>query len=225
MAVMVKGFVNNMLRARWFLFPCVILLLTATIVSLAVPRETVHLAINRLHTPFLDFLFRAWTFLGNGLVALIIILITLVIRIRTTLILFAGYALSGITTQLIKHLFSGNSPRPLKYFELKGGDYDLYLVPGVDLHSWYSFPSGHTTTAFALFFGLSLILKAKWAQLLALVLAAGVAYSRVYLSQHFLTDVIGGAVIGITGGFLGWWWIRRYDRSWLRKSLPDLLSG
>jgi membrane-associated phospholipid phosphatase len=214
-----------MLRARWFLFPCVFLLLAATVVSLAVPRETIHLAINRLHTPFLDLLFRAWTFMGNGLGALIIILITLLIRIRTTLILFAGYAISGLTTQLIKRLFSEEVPRPLKYFELQGTGHDLYLVPGVDLHSWYSFPSGHATTAFALFFGLSIILEAKWAQFLALVLAAGVAFSRVYLSQHFLTDVVAGAVIGITGGYLGWWWIRRYDREWLRKSLPDLLSG
>jgi len=221
---MKKGCISKDLRGHWFLLPSVILLLAATIVSMVMPRETIYMAINRCHTPFLDVLFRAWTFLGDGLGALVIVLIMLMIRIQYTIILFAGYAISGIAAQLIKRLFFSHVPRPVKYFELQGLDVDLYLVPGVELHSWYSFPSGHSATAFALFFGLSLILKAKWAQLLALVLAAGVAYSRIYLSQHFLMDVVGGAMIGMLAGYLGWWWIKRYDRRWLRKSLPELLT-
>jgi membrane-associated phospholipid phosphatase len=221
---MEKGCISKELRGHWFLLPSVILLLAATIISVVIPRETIHMAINRYHTPFLDVLFRAWTFLGDGLGALVIVLITLMFKIRYAFILFAGYAISGITAQLIKRLFFSHAARPVKYFELQGVDFDLYLVPGVELHSWYSFPSGHSATAFALFFGLSLILKAKWAQLLALLLAAGVAYSRIYLSQHFLMDVVGGAVIGMVGGYLGWWGIKRYDRRWLRKSLPELLT-
>jgi membrane-associated phospholipid phosphatase len=222
---MVKGSIYKKLYTSWFLIPALVLFLAATIISLLVPRETIHLAINSLHSPFLDRLFRMWTLMGSGLGALVIILVTLMVRIRYTLMLSAGYAISGIASQLIKHLFFSHTPRPLKYFALRGLEPDLHLVPGVDLHSWYSFPSGHSATAFALFFGLSLILESRWAQLLALVLAAGVAYSRIYMSQHFLIDVVGGAVTGMAGGYLGWWWIGRYDREWLDKSLPKLISG
>lgn len=222
---MLKGLTGKDHDARWFLLPAVILLLAATIISVAVPRETIHMACNRVHAPFLDGLFRIWTFLGSGVGALIIILITLLARIRFTLSLFAGYAISGIAVQLMKRLLFSHAARPVKYFELREVDFDLYLVPGVELHSWHSFPSGHSATAFALFFGLSLILRMKWMQLTALMLAVGVAYSRIYLSQHFLMDVVGGAVIGLVGGYAGWRWIMQYDSRWLNRSLPELLHS
>jgi len=206
-----------------FLIASLVLILAAVVLCLALPRETVHLAFNSFHSRFLDFLFRGWTLLGSGVGALAIILVTLFFRIRYTLILLAGFAISGISVQLLKHLFFSGAARPVKYFELAGSGADLYLVPGVDLHSWYSFPSGHSATAFALLFGISLILKNNWVRMLALVLAAGVAYSRIYLSQHFLIDVTGGAVIGLLAGYLGWWWINRYNRRWLRQSLPEAI--
>lgn len=221
--IMAKGNIHSDLLHNWFLLPSVILILTAAIVCMAIPRETIHVAVNSLHNPFMDGLFRAWTLLGSGLGALAVILITLLIRFRYTLILFAGYAIAGITVQLMKHLFFSHAARPVKYFELLVPDQELYLVPGIELHSWYGFPSGHTAAAFALFFGISLILKAKWAQLLALILATGVAYSRIYLSQHFLADVTGGAVVGMLSGYLAWWWIKRYDRRWLQESLPKII--
>jgi membrane-associated phospholipid phosphatase len=70
-------------------------------------------------------------------------------------------------------------------------------VPGVHLRrAMNSFPSGHTSAAFSLFICLALITPRKWAPLWV-VSAWAVAYSRIYLSQHFLEDILLGSVIGL----------------------------
>ncbi len=209
--------------ARWFLFPSLVVLLFATILCISVPRELIHMKINAWHTPLLDQLFKVWTLLGDGWAVLVVVLVPLAIKIRYSLVLFAGYAISGLAAQLVKRLYFSEAARPVKYFEINGIDYDLYLVPGMDMHSWHSFPSGHTATAFGVLFGLSLILRSRLGQLLAFVLATGVGFSRMYLSQHFLMDVTAGAFVGLVGGYIGWWWIEHYDKEWLNRSLPKLL--
>jgi len=94
-----------------------------------------------------------------------------------------------ITKQII---FKG-MPRPTKYFE----DQEvLHLVEGVKMHAWNSFPSGHTITAFAIFMILVLIVKNNYLKFLFVLIAILAGYSRVYLSQHFLGDVLSGAIIG-----------------------------
>jgi len=210
-------------RYNWFLIMAIIVLSCSVLISLIFSREVIHIKINSWHSPFLDTVFKSWTLLGNGLIVLVIVLIPLFFKIRFSIILFTGYAISGLSAQLIKRLFFSDSARPVNYFHLHGIDYDLYQVPGVELHNWNSFPSGHTATAFGVFFGLSLILNSRWGQLLAFVAAFGVAYSRLYLSQHFLIDVIGGAVLGLIGGYVGWWWIGHYERDWLNKPIHELI--
>jgi undecaprenyl-diphosphatase len=68
-----------------------------------------------------------------------------------------------------------------------------------------SFPSGHVGAAFALYVGLALIvfwntesrLRRTLAVIVAAVVPLAVALSRMYRGMHFLTDVIGGAVLGL----------------------------
>jgi membrane-associated phospholipid phosphatase len=68
----------------------------------------------------------------------------------------------------------------------------------------FSFPSGHTTSAFATATALSLSCR-KWYVTAPSFLYAGfVGYSRMRLGMHFPTDVLGGMVIGIGSGLLTW---------------------
>ena len=62
----------------------------------------------------------------------------------------------------------------------------------------FSFPSGHSLNAFAV--GTVVALAFPSLSLLALLVAASVAASRVFLGLHFLTDVIVGAALGAAIG-------------------------
>jgi membrane-associated phospholipid phosphatase len=64
----------------------------------------------------------------------------------------------------------------------------------------HSFPSGHTATAFAGATVLSHLLPR--AAPAFYLLAAAIAYSRLYVGVHFPLDVVGGAVIGVATALL-----------------------
>ena len=66
----------------------------------------------------------------------------------------------------------------------------------------YSFPSGHTTGAFALATMLSLRYPKPGVYIPAFVWAGLVGYGRVYFGLHYPTDVMGGALIGAVSSFL-----------------------
>lgn len=61
-----------------------------------------------------------------------------------------------------------------------------------------SFPSGHTSAAFAAV--IAIFLSKKKAGIAAIVLACLIAFSRMYFFVHFPTDIIGGAIAGIICG-------------------------
>jgi membrane-associated phospholipid phosphatase len=69
-------------------------------------------------------------------------------------------------------------------------------------NKYHSFPSGHTGAAFA-FFGVPFFANRRygWGVLFA---AAAIAWSRIYLNVHHLSDVMAGAFVGLMIAFLVW---------------------
>lgn len=59
-----------------------------------------------------------------------------------------------------------------------------------------SFPSGHTTDAFALAIVITLLTRRWWIALPIFIWAALVGYSRIHLGVHYPSDVVAGALIG-----------------------------
>jgi undecaprenyl-diphosphatase len=79
----------------------------------------------------------------------------------------------------------------------------------------YSFPSGHTTAAFAATSALYFSRRRLWIP--ALALAALIAFSRLYLYVHYPTDILAGIVVGIGVGYLGWRAAETLSGSWKRR--------
>lgn len=111
--------------------------------------------------------------------------------------IFVGLSLgvnAGIT-QSLKRYF--NEPRPYKYF------WDIhdkfhYIIPVEEVHTDYSFPSGHTNGSFTLLFCLAILAyKNKTAQAVLAIVAISTAISRMVLFQHFLRDTVAGAGIAL----------------------------
>jgi undecaprenyl-diphosphatase len=80
-----------------------------------------------------------------------------------------------------------------------------------------SFPSGHTSAAFATATSLTLAFPKWYVAVPAYAWAASVGYSRMYLGVHYPSDVLAGAVIGAGSA-----WLMYKANKWLFKKKPSL---
>jgi membrane-associated phospholipid phosphatase len=160
-------------------------------------ERSIYLAINKMHTPFMDMIFPYVTHIGEGTIIITgLLLLLLIPRLRSWkfgLALIVCNISPFLITQAIKGLI--NAPRPLKYFEEASW---INRVAGQPLNYDYSFPSGHSEGSFAFLCFLSLLLPKKfyWVGIILFIAALSVAFSRIYLSQHFFADVYVGSTIG-----------------------------
>ena len=203
----------------YFLSPYFLFFIVTLAALIQYPKAELHLLMNENHTPFGDFFYRMWTEMGGGTVPFIFLGLFLLYRYSYALYLLSAQLAGGIISLIGKRGF--NEPRPLLYFQEKFSEITLPAVEGVRMYKMHSFPSGHTVTAFALFFGLALIVKNKWLKSLFFVMAALVGYSRVYLSQHFAIDILVGSAIGIFAAWVCYPLLRKMDKKWGKRSLYD----
>lgn len=184
---------------RFFLIPYFIIFSLLTAVVLIFPKSDTHLFINKFHYPFFNFFFKNLTHVGDGIFIMVVAAIFLLFSFRKGLMIAITYAISGLLAQFFKKVIFSDIVRPVKFFE---GVADLNLVEGVKTLSRHSFPSGHSTTAFAFFFYLSIITKNPYIKLFWFFLATLVGFSRVYLSHHFLPDIVFGSFLGLITTFV-----------------------
>jgi membrane-associated phospholipid phosphatase len=150
--------------------------------------------VNAHHAPWADFIFQFFTGLAEVFLP-IAFAIYLYKKKRNFFVPFlASYALSTAAIQFLKHFVFPHALRPFAYFAQL--HLPWYLVPGVEINIQNSFPSGHTAAAWFMFFWFALLGKSRFWGFAMAILAIGVAYSRVYLMQHFPIDISVGACIG-----------------------------
>lgn len=150
--------------------------------------------IQGLRTPFLDKIMPIITHLGSGgFVWILIILVLLCLKkYRKIGIVGAAALLIGtlIFTFAMKNLVARERPFNQEIGLLSV--IDLLIPPPSDR---YSFPSGHTLSGFAV--AMSVFIYKKGFGTFCLILAALIAFSRLYLYVHFPSDVFFGMVFGI----------------------------
>lgn len=152
---------------------------------------------NSVRGPAFDAVMRFITSLGDGgfLAIAVCVLLLLVPRWRKV---GCTAALSLALDYLLVNLILKNVIARVRPYVLVEG---LQLITREP--SDYSFPSGHSGAAFAVASVLLLCMPRK-VGIPAVILAALIAFSRLYLGAHFPTDVIGGILIGCLTGFAAW---------------------
>jgi membrane-associated phospholipid phosphatase len=169
--------------------------------------------INSRRTLFFDQSMPLITFFGDGIFYAIISLSLVAYRWRLGLFFAMAGVVQAIVSAFLKRAVFGKVPRPIYYFEELG--IDLKLIENFDYAKIYSFPSGHTMTVFLWTALLSMTIVPKRWHFALLALAILTGLSRIYLLQHFLSDVIAGA---FTGVFLAIFFARYiYPRWFLEK--------
>jgi len=215
------------LRNLFFLVPYFFVVILSAFAIYNHRKTDIHAYLNQFYHEVFDFFFKYFTHLGDGIFVLLFTIIALLfISKRMAFIISINAIGSGIITQLLKKYVYHDSMRPAAYMDIpewrEGGIYRL--VEGVEMNSFHSFPSGHTTGAFALLFSICLYSKNKWVKLSCFIIAALVGYSRVYLSQHYLEDVVAGSLIAVSFSLLAYLILYKslYAKKWLNGPLIKL---
>lgn len=116
-------------------------------------------------------------------------------------VLFAVLIGTLLTNLVMKPLFA--RPRPYVYYADNPLFMKWYEFAGAHIESDKSFPSGHTTAAFELGVSIFLVLRNKKFSWIFPVFSALVGLSRIYLMVHYVTDVLGGVLVGTFAGIMG----------------------
>lgn len=174
-----------------FLVPFFVWLIIGGFAISIIQKGELVLWFNDNRTAFSNFLFIIGSSLAEWKFILFFAAILMYKKYGNAFILLLTWAATGIIAQSLKRVF--DLPRPAGFFK----DIDLNFIGNGSIHYAHSFPSGHTTTAFALFFVLALFTKNKIFKFLFFILALSTAFSRVYLLQHFFIDVYFGSILGL----------------------------
>ena len=209
--------IDRLRNTSLFYIPYLCLFTIAVVYFLYQSHGEFVLWLNKLHNPVWDFFFKYWTHTGDEIFFAIVAIGLIFFKRRFGLVLaLAGIGVAGIAL-FFKHVLFPEAQRPIIYFK---GHEVLDLVDGVTVLSQHSFPSGHSMAAFALAIFIALMLQNNNYSLLLLIGATLAAVSRVYLSQHFLIDIMAGSLIGIVTGTIFYVCFEKY----LNKELIGVIN-
>jgi undecaprenyl-diphosphatase len=153
------------------------------------------------HTPLYDLIFSFFSIKGANIVIWIFIIILLIIleerknpgiskRDKKFIIIFlSAFLTTSVLVEFpLKNFFQRPRPNPTSFNQFQPA------TSNSNCPSNFSFPSGHTATAFAAATVLAYFDKKR--RFFYYSIATLVAYSRIYLGCHYFFDVIGGGMVG-----------------------------
>lgn len=190
-----------------FTYATLLLLLLGVAALFYWNKEQIFLALNNRHTDVADVILKYFSDIGDGIfMAALGVILFLVGKRKLGLLLVLSFLLSGLLAQSIKRI--EQRPRPGAYFKQPER---IHRVDDKLLKGNNSFPSGHTTTAFATFSLLAFATRNKVVQLFFFAIALLVGYSRIYVGAHFAEDVLAGAALGFISSYFLCWLLRKKE--------------
>ncbi len=151
--------------------------------------------IKRLHSKGMNTLMSVITKLGSGAMVWFVLSAVMLVQMKTARtalnIMFALLITLIMGEGIIKHVVKRVRPS-----EILPEEEQI-----VDPPRYYSFPSGHTASSFSVV-AVTVMRCSPWLFVPVIVLACSIGFSRMYLRVHYLSDVVGGVILGLTCGFL-----------------------
>lgn len=167
--------------------------------SIAVLVHTLYELGGAFFTPFFEFV----SFLGDGGIFLIVLSIIFMLFKKTRRYGAAILLSIGIGALITNLWLKPWICRPRPYTNEGSIFHELWLVMGQHSESDKSFPSGHTTAAFSAMTAVFLVgnRRISWT---AFIFGILMGISRIYLAVHYASDVLGGIVVGLAAGSIGY---------------------
>jgi membrane-associated phospholipid phosphatase len=164
-------------------------------------------AIQVVHGPVLDAVFKAITFMGEEEFFLVLLpLIFWCVDPAAGARLVVVFLLSAYVNSGLKDVF--RHPRP----------FDLDTTVKLHEVGGYGLPSGHSQSAVVVWGTVAVEFRKRWLWIVAVALMVLIGFSRIYLGVHFPTDVLAGWTVGavVLALYVAWGprieaWLRRAD--------------
>ena len=160
------------------------------------PKLEIQQYINSFYYPAANTAFKFLTRLAEGWFTVPLLIFLLFYNWRKGLYIGLAYGIASLLVAVLKRFVFANFKRPHGLKQLIE-DENYNWLKGVEMPSNLSFPSGHTTVAFCIFFSLALIIPNKKVGTILVVIAVLIGFSRTYLSYHFLMDLVAGSFLGV----------------------------
>lgn len=146
--------------------------------------------LQTFRSTFMDLFFQFWTLFGEELIIIGIMgflywCYDKKIGEKVGIAVFISFVLNSVIKVIVAR------PRPFL-----ADDTIVNIRPQTS--GGYSFPSGNTQGAATVFTSFALWMKKKWITVLTIIIITMVAISRMYLGVHYFSDVVVGAVLGIS---------------------------
>jgi membrane-associated phospholipid phosphatase len=141
-----------------------------------------------------DKVFEYCSYLAEGWIWIPYFIVLVGLYKKDKAFILMNFLISTLFTQFAKNFIFTTAMRPMA----SGLDAtQIHTVPGVEIHTFNSFPSGHTATAFTLFILTTYLFPNKYALSIGIIYAIVCGYSRIYLAQHFPLDLAGGIFVAL----------------------------
>ncbi len=181
--------------------------------------------INASRTVFWDAFFIRSSAFGNAITVIFAFFLLFRFRLKWMAVFLLAFSIQVLVVLLFKQGLLNGELRPYLYFYRSGLMDGINLIDGVKIRYVNTFPSGHTATIFFLISFFALLARNKGASWVLLSIGIIVGFSRMYLFQHWFSDVYFGMVFGMGATILAYLFVRAFPKAWHTKKLHFNLRG